>query len=92
MRNKMVPYSVYLPVEVYEKIRALARERKASEAVRDAIMIIMEDGNEYRAGYKKALRDAEKVINACKEIEHIAVRNKFLADVLIDQIKELGEV
>ena len=91
MRNKMVPYSVYLPVYVYDKIRALAIERKASEAVRDAIMIIMEDGNEYRAGYKKCLSDVEKIINSCKEIEHIAVRNKFLADVLIEQVRGLGQ-
>jgi len=91
MEKKLIPYSVYLPVHVYDKIRELAKQRKASEAVRDAVMIIMEDGNEYRAGYKKALRDVEKVINACKEIEHIAVRNKFLADVLIEQVQMLGE-
>jgi len=92
MKSKLVPYSVYLPVEVYNKIRELAKERKASSAVRDAIMVIMAGGNEYKAGYNKGLADSIGVIDQCKEIEHIAIRNKFLADVLIDQIKELGEV
>ena len=32
--------------------------------------------------------EAERA-TACKEIEHIAVRGKYLADVLADQIKEL---
>jgi hypothetical protein len=91
MKNKLVPYSVYLPIEVYDKIRELAKQRKASSAVRDAIMIIMAGGNEYKAGYRKGLEEACKVIDACKEIEHIAIRNKFLADVLIDQIRSLDE-
>jgi len=35
------------------------------------------------------MKDCIKEIDACKEIEHIAVRGKYLADVLADQIKEL---
>ena len=90
MRNKMIPYSVYLPVDVYSKIRELAKERKASSAVRDAIMIIMADGNEYKAGYRQGIEAAIEVINQCKEIEHIAVRNKYLADALTEQLEELA--
>ena len=48
------------------------------------------DGNDsYNAGYAKALKDAIKVIDACKEIEHIAVRGKYLNDLLADQLKQL---
>jgi hypothetical protein len=90
MQNKLIPYSVYLPAEVYGKIRELAKERKASSAVRDAIMLIMQDGDLYQAGYKKGIDEAIKIIDNCKEIENFAVKNKYLADVLIDQLKDLG--
>jgi hypothetical protein len=89
--TKLIPYSVYLPSDVYEKIRALAKERKASSAVRDAITLIMQDGDLYRSGYRKGIDEAIKIINNCKEIENIAVNNKYLADALIDQLMLLVE-
>lgn len=90
MKN-LVPYSVYLPVEYYEKIKELAKQRKASSTVRDAICMIIDGDDKFAAGYNKALKDAIKTIDACKEIEHIAVRGKYLADVLADQIKQLKQ-
>ena len=43
--KKMIPYSVYLPAEYHDKIRELAKERKASGTVRDAIQMIL-DGDD----------------------------------------------
>lgn len=88
MKN-LVPYSVYLPVEYHDKIKELAKQRKASSTVRDAICMILDGNDSYNAGYAKALKDAIKVIDACKEIEHIAVRGKYLNDLLADQLKQL---
>lgn len=90
MKN-LVPYSVYLPVEYHEKIKELAKQRKASSTVRDAICMIIDGDDKFSAGYNKALKDVVKVIDACKEIEHIAVRGKYLNDVLADQIKQLKQ-
>ena len=89
MKKKMYPYSVYLPQEYYEKIRELAKERKASGLVRDAIMMALEGDNAYKAAYNQGLRDAVKAIDGCKEIEVIAIRGKYLADVLAEQISAL---
>jgi Arc/MetJ-type ribon-helix-helix transcriptional regulator len=89
MKKKMYPYSVYLPQEYYEKIRDLAKERKASSLVRDAIMMALEGDNAYKAAYNQGLRDAIKAIDSCKEIEVIAIRGKYLADVLAEQIGAL---
>jgi hypothetical protein len=48
------------------------------------------DGNDsFKAGYNKAIRDAIKEIDGCKDIEHIAVRGKYLNDLLADQLRQL---
>ena len=87
--NKKIPYSVYLEPEYYEKIKDLAKQRLASSMVRDAICMILDGGNVYNSGYNKGIKDAIKVIDKCKDIEHIAVKGKYLNDVLADQLKEL---
>jgi hypothetical protein len=89
MKN-LVPYSVYLPVEYHAKIKELAKQRKASSTVRDAICMILDGNDAYSSGYNKALKDAIKVIDSTKDIEHIAVRGKYLNDVLADQLKQLA--
>lgn len=90
MKN-LVPYSVYLPLEYHDKIKELAKQRKASSTVRDAICMILDGDDSFKAGYNKALKDAIKVIDNTKEIEHIAVRGKYLNDVLADQLKQLAD-
>lgn len=89
MKKKMYPYSVYLPQEYYDKVRELAKERKASGLVRDAIMMALSGDDSYKVAYNQGLRDAIKAIDSCKEIEIIAIRGKYLADVLAEQINEL---
>jgi hypothetical protein len=82
---------VYLPVEYHQKIKELAKQRKASSTVRDAICMILDGNDSFKAGYNKALKDVIKVIDSTKEIEHIAVRGKYLNDMLADQIKQLAD-
>lgn len=88
MKN-LVPYSVYLPVEYHDKIKELAKERKASSTVRDAICMILDGDDSYKAGYNKAIKDAIRVIKACKEIEIIAIRGKYLDNYLAEQLEQL---
>lgn len=89
MTKKLMPYSVYLPMEYYEKIKDLAKERKASGMVRDAIMMALDGNEEFKSGYNKGVRDAVKVVDSCKEIEMIAIKGKYLNDVLAEQISSL---
>ena len=88
MKN-LVPYSVYLPLKYYDKIKELAKERRASSTVRDAICMILDGNDSFQAGYKKAINDAIKEIDSIKEIEHIAVRGKYLNDLLATQLRQL---
>jgi hypothetical protein len=87
--KKLVPYSVYLPVEYYNKIKDFAKDRKASGMVRDAIIMSIEGGDAFSSGYKKGLRDAITAVDNCKEIEIIAIGGRYLADILAEQISAM---
>ena len=84
--KKLIPYSVYLPQKYHDKIKELAKERKASSMIRDAICMILDNGDAYKSGYNQAIRDAIKVIDNNKECEIIHIKGKYLNDILIDQI------
>ena len=85
----MRPYSIYLPEEYIIKIKEYAKERKAASIVRDALIAALEGGGEWNAGYNKGLRDAIKLINECREIDVIAIRGKYLSDLLSDQLRQI---
>lgn len=87
--KKLIPYSVYLPQKYHDKIKELAKERKASSMIRDAICMILDGGDAYKSGYNQGLRDAVKQVDALKEIEIIAIRGRYLNDILADAINEL---
>ena len=87
--KNLVPYSVYLPLEYHDKIKELAKQRKASSTVRDAICMILDGNDSYKAGYNKAINDAVKIIKDCKDIQIIAIRGKYLDNYLIEQIEQL---
>lgn len=87
--KKLVPYSLYLPQEYYKKLKEVAKDRKASSLVRDAIIMIL-DGNEaYDSGYNKGIRDAAKVVYDNQEAQMIAIKGKDLGSILTEQIEAL---
>jgi len=87
--KKLVPYNLYLYTEHVDKLKKMAGQRKASSLIRDAVSMMLDGKDEYTAGYNRALKDAVSVINSCKEIEHIAVRGNYLADILADGINAM---
>lgn len=87
--KKLVPYNLYLYTEHVDKLKKLAGQRKASSLVRDAVSMMLDGKDEYSAGYNRALKDCIAVIDSCKEIEHIAVRSKYLADILAESINAM---
>jgi hypothetical protein len=56
--NRLVPYSVHLRKDIYDKLKIAAGERKASALVRDAITMLVEGDDAFNSGYNKAIRDA----------------------------------
>jgi predicted transcriptional regulator len=87
--KKLVPYSVYISQDHYEKLRELAKERKASSLIRDAISSILDGGDVFTAGYNRGLKDAAEVIYSSKEAQMIAVSGRDLGVVLSEQIQSL---
>ncbi len=87
--KKLIPYSVYLPVEYHAKLKEVARERKASAMIRDAIMMILDGDDAYKGGYNKGVRDAAQVVYECEEAQMVAIKGRDLGDILTDRIKEL---
>ena len=87
--KKLVPYSVYLPEAQYTKLKDLAKNRKASALIRDAITMIIDGNDAYISGYNKACKDAAKVIYDSEEAQMIAVRGKDLGSILTDLIEGL---
>lgn len=87
--KNLVPYSVYIPKELHTKLKEVARARKASSVVRDAIKMIIDDHDAYKAGYNRAIEDAAKVIFDCPEAQMVAVKGKDIGMYLCEQIKTL---
>jgi metal-responsive CopG/Arc/MetJ family transcriptional regulator len=87
--DKLIPYSVYLPSDLHKKLKALARDRKASELIRNAIQMIIDGNTAYNSGYNKALKDTIKVINNNESAITVSVHGILIADNLISDIKSL---
>jgi hypothetical protein len=84
--KKLVPYSVYIPQEYYLKLKAAAKERRASVLIRDAIMMICDNQDSYKLGYNRGVADAAKVVYDCEEAQMIAVKGKDLGSILAEKI------
>lgn len=87
--KKLIPYSVYLPREYHNKLKTLAQSRQASALIRDAISMIVDGNDAFRAGYNKGIRDACKIITECEEAQIIAVKGQDIGGILTDRIQEL---
>ena len=89
MEKKMIPFSLYLPVEHHQKLKEVAKDRKASALVRDAITMLVDGNDAFKAGYNKAVRDAAKVVYDCQEAQMVAVKGRDLGAILTEQIQLL---
>jgi hypothetical protein len=89
IEKKLIPYSVYLPKDYHDRIRELAKERRASSMIRDAICMILDGNDQYRAGYNQGLRDAIKYIRKIPEVKYIAYKGKYLDNIVVEQIEQL---
>jgi len=86
---KKVPYSVYLPPELHSKLTEVAKRRKASEMVRNAITMIIEGNDAYTSGYNKAIKDAAQLVYDCEEAQMVAIKGKDLGSILTSRIESL---
>lgn len=90
--KRLVPYSLYLPVEIYEKLKSVAQARQASSMVRDAITMILEGNDQFTAGYRQAARDIISIVGDTKLLTSLSYDGVPLSDTLISSIEELPRV
>jgi hypothetical protein len=87
--KNLIPYSVYLPKDYHDRISELAKERKASGMIRDAICMILDGSKPYNAGYNQAIRDAVKAVGKMQYLDFIAVKGKYIDTMVIEQLEML---
>jgi hypothetical protein len=89
--EKLIPYCLYLPEDHVKKIKKMAKARKASAFIRDAVVMALDKTDEFSSGYNKGLTDACTIINDNQEVKMVVVKGKYLFDILCDKIKKLRQ-
>lgn len=84
--KKLVPYSVFLPIEQHVKLKELAKQRKASESIRDAVNLLLGGLDLFNSGYNKGVADAAKVVYESEEAQMIVIKGKDLGALLAEKI------
>lgn len=87
--NRLIPYSVHLRKDIYDKLKLAAGERKASALVRDAITMIVDGDDEFNAGYNKGIRDAIEQLYEEEAASRISFDDETIADRLTKQLEAM---
>jgi hypothetical protein len=85
--KRLIPYSVHLREDIYDKLKAAAGERKASSLVRDAITMLIEGDDAYTSGYNKALQDCIKTIDGYSVAKGLVVNGHNIQKDLVALVK-----
>lgn len=88
-KKKLVPYSVHIPADCHARLKEVAKDRKASSMVRDAIIMILDGSDAYKSGYNAAVKEAAKVVFDCEEAQMVAVKGRDLGAILTERIQTL---
>lgn len=89
MDKKLIPYSVYLPENLFLELKKLAQERKASKLIRDAIAMIIDGNDAFNSGYNKAVKEAAQLVYDCTEAQMVAIKGRNLGSILTERIESL---
>ena len=87
--KRLIPYSVHLPEDIYEKLKKAAGDRKASALVRDAIALIVDGGEQFTSGYNKGIRDAQAVVKNDKAAWGIILNGSNIGASLENKMEKL---
>lgn len=88
-KRKLRPYSVYLSEEHHKALSKLAKNRKASEMIRNSIELMIQNKDVYKAAYNKGLEDAAEVVGENEHAQLISVEGRGLDTILAEEIETL---
>lgn len=80
--KRLIPYSVHLREDIYLKLKAAAKERKATALVRDAITMIIEGDDSFNGGYNKAIRDVISTLKDDQWCKSVWIEGQSFADYI----------
>jgi hypothetical protein len=87
--NRLVPYSVHLRKDIYDKLKIAAGERKASALVRDAITMLVEGDDAFNSGYNKGIRDAIEELYEDEAASRVSFDDETIADRLCERMEAM---
>jgi len=85
--KRLIPYSVHLTPEIYEKLKEMAQQRKASSIVRDAITMIINGKGEFNSGYNKAIKDAMRLVKGEEHLNTIGIHGISIAELIVEKLE-----
>lgn len=88
-KQRLIPYSVHLREDIYNQLKAAAKDRKATALVRDAITMIVEGDDEFNGGYNKAIRDVIGMIHDDQWCKIIGIEGQSFAYYLQEQLSPM---
>ena len=78
--KRLIPYSVHLREDIYLKLKAAAKDRKATALVRDAITMIIEGDDSFNGGYNKGVRDVISTVHDDPWCKSVGILGKTVAE------------
>ena len=85
--KRLIPYSVHLREDIYNKLKEAAGGRKASAMVRDAITMFLEGKDAFGSGYDKGIREAMILVQSDDMAQRVAVDGKPFSIHLGDKLE-----
>jgi predicted transcriptional regulator len=86
--EKLIPYSIHLQPDIYEKVKKLAGERKASVTIRNAINAYVRNEDAHKAGFRAGLLHAIEEIRSTPLANHIKWQDESMADMMTRILEE----
>ena len=90
MEKKLIPYNLYLYADQVERLKKMAKVRKASTVIRDAVDMALDGKDQYAVGYNRGLLDAIKALKEVTEFKMLlSINGKNLEKTVSEKIGEL---
>jgi predicted DNA-binding protein len=87
--EKLIPYSIHLKPETYERIKEAAGDRKAAAVIRGALELYFSNSKVYDKAYDDGVLDAMKEVEMLPLANSLQWQGETLAQVINRSIKRL---
>jgi len=88
--EKLIPYSIHLKPEIYAKIKEAAGERRASEVIRNALTMYLQNEETYKAGFNDGYNLAADEVRNHPVAQSIGWRGESLSELLANFLQKDG--